>query len=71
MEKYAIYQKIGNILVYLWQIPFALSGFAQHLASHFVRSFSNHSYRYAFSNDRTNCFASYSANSGSLMKYPD
>ena len=33
------------------------------------RSFSNRSYRYAFSNDHPNCFASYSANSGSFVRY--
>jgi hypothetical protein len=48
---------------------FVLSGFALHLASHFGRSFSNHSYRYASSNDQPNCFASYNANSGSFMHY--
>jgi hypothetical protein len=31
---------------------FVLSGFAAHLASHFGRSFENHSYGYACSNDR-------------------
>jgi len=43
------------------KIPFVLSGFALHLASHFGRSFKNHSYGYACLNDRPNCFASYSA----------
>ncbi|MEE8339506.1 MAG: hypothetical protein V3R56_05135 [Xanthomonadales bacterium] len=51
------------------KLQFVLSGFAQHLASHFGKSFSNHSYRYDFSNDLPNCFASYSANSGSLVNY--
>ena len=67
-----------GVLDCFWRLQFVLSGFAQHLASHFGhsrtsmcftapgllsngRSLSNHSYRYAFSNDRPNCFASYSA----------
>ncbi len=50
-------------------LKFVLSGFALHLSSHFARSFSNHSRCYAFSNDRANCFASYSAIPGSLVKY--
>ncbi len=70
MKKHDIYQNIVNILTGLLQLPLILSGFAQHLALHFGRSFSNHSYRYAFSNEQPNCCASYSANSGSLMKYP-
>jgi len=41
---------------------------ALHLVSYFDQSFSNHSYCYASSNDRPNYFASYSANSGSLVK---
>ena len=57
-----------SVLDCYWRLQFVLSGFTQHLASHFGRSLSNHSYRYALSNDRPNCFASYSANSGSLMK---
>jgi hypothetical protein len=36
-----------------------LSGFTTHLTSHFGKSFSSHSYRYDFSNDLPNCFASY------------
>ncbi len=51
------------------KIQFVLSGFALLLASHFDRSFENHSYGYACSNDRPNCFASYTANSGSFMQY--
>ncbi len=51
------------------KLQFVLSGFAQHLASHFGKSFSNHSYRYDFSNDLSNCFASYRPNSGSLVNY--
>jgi hypothetical protein len=48
---------------------FVLSGFALHLASHFARSFKNHSYGYACLNDRTNCIASYTAKSGSFVQY--
>jgi hypothetical protein len=48
---------------------FVLSGFAAHLASHFARSFKNHSYGYACLNDRPNCIASYAAKSGSFVKY--
>jgi hypothetical protein len=51
------------------EIQFVLSGFAPHLPSHFGKSFSNHSYGYDISNDLPNCFASYTANSGSLVKY--
>jgi len=107
------------MLLWFSDLQFVLSGFAhdhmdvggrvthgavtEHLASHFGKSFSNHSYRYDFSNDlpldrspgaekhmdvrerpldrspgvaehmdvreRPNCFASYSTNSGSLVKY--
>ena len=46
-----------------------LFAFATHLTSHFARSFSNHSYGYAFSNDQPKCFASYNANFESFMKY--
>jgi len=53
----------------IWRLWFVLSGFALHLASHFSRSFSIHSYGNASSNDRPNCFASYIANSGSFMQY--
>jgi len=51
------------------RIHFVLSGFTVHLASHFARSFSNHSYGYGISNDRANCFTSYPVNSGSLVQY--
>ena len=33
------------------------------------RSFENHSYGYACSNDRPNCIASYAANSESFVQY--
>lgn len=56
------------VRVCLW-LKYVLSGFALHLPLHFGRSFSNHSYRYAFSNDRPNCFASYKTIPGSLVKY--
>ncbi len=64
----------------------SLSGFAAHLASHFVRFFKNHSYGNACLNDRSldrspgvvehtdvqerpNCIASYTANSGPFVQY--
>jgi hypothetical protein len=47
-----------------------LSDFAMHLTSHFARSFSNHSFGYASSNDQPNCFASYNANLESFMNNP-
>ena len=52
-----------------FKLQFVLSGFAQHLASHFGKFLSTHSYRYDFSDNFPNCFASYSANSGSLVNY--
>jgi len=78
MINFLYHQESENVFEYFWQLQFVLSGFAQHLASHFGRSrtsmcfsapgllsngrsLSQHSYRYAFSNDRPNCFASYSA----------
>ena len=57
-----------GVLANVYLLPFVLSGFVPHLASHSGRSSSNHSYRYASSNDRPNCIASYGANSGSLVK---
>ncbi len=62
-------QGITGCLSDFRKLQFVLSGFAQHLASHFGKSLSYHSLRYAFSNDLPNCFASYSANSGSLVNY--
>jgi len=56
-------------MIALLKVQFVLSGFALHLASHFARSFSIHSYCYGFSNDQANCIASYTANSGSFMQY--
>jgi len=44
-------QRIKCVLAYFWWLQFVLSGFAQHLASHFDRSSLNHSWRYASSND--------------------
>jgi len=70
MNNFLIDQGTKFVLAGVLNLQFVLSGFAQHLASHFGRSFSNHSYRYAFSNDQPNCIASYSAKSGSLMKCP-
>jgi hypothetical protein len=43
-----------------------LFGFSPKLAAHFARSSSNHSDGYAFSDDRTNCFARLTENSESL-----
>ena len=63
---------IQNLTIYLrdfLKLQFVLSGFTQHLASQFGKSFSNHSYRYDFSNDLPSCFASYCVNSGSLVNY--
>ncbi len=48
-------------MMVLRRIQFVLSSCALHLALHFGRSSSIHSYRYASSNDRPNCFASYNA----------
>jgi hypothetical protein len=43
-----------------------LFGFSPKLAAHFTLSSSNHSDGYAFSADRTNCFASLTENPESL-----
>jgi hypothetical protein len=56
-------------LIAMRKRQFVLSGFAVHLASHFGRSFKNHSYGYAYLNDRPNCIASYTANSESFVQY--
>jgi hypothetical protein len=56
-------------MIAMRKIPFVLSGFAVHLASHFGRSFKNHSYGYACLNDRPNCIASYTAESESFVQY--
>jgi len=67
--KYLLFnQEIKCVLACFCRLQFVLSGFALHLASHFGQSFSNHSWRYACSNDQPNCFASYRANSGSLAE---
>ncbi len=79
-------QEIKWVLAYFRWLHFVLSGFAhdhmdvggrvthgavtEHLASHFGRPSSNHSWRYGSSNDQPSCFASYSANPGSLVKCP-
>jgi hypothetical protein len=47
-----------------------LSGFAAHLASYIDRSLSNHSYGFAFSDDRPIYFASCTAIPRSLMNHP-
>jgi len=56
------------------RLRFVLSGFRLHLASHFGKSSSTHSWRYEISSDfrhveKTWCFASYNLNSGSLVQY--
>ena len=51
------------------RLHFVLAGFAPHLASHFGKSFSDHSQGYDLSNDFPNCFASYAAIPGSLVNY--
>jgi len=56
-------------MIAMRKIPFVLFGFAVHLASHFGRSFKNHSYGYACLNDRPNCIASYTAKSESFVQY--
>ena len=56
-------------IIAMGKIQFVLSGFALHLTSHFGRSFKNHSYGYAYLNDRPNCIASYTENSGSFVQY--
>ncbi len=63
-------QECEVVMLIYRQIEFVLSGFSQHLTSHLGRYFSKDSYRYDFSNDQANCFDSYSANPGSLMRYP-
>ena len=86
MTNYKYYERVVARIIGMLKIQYVLSGFALHLASHFARSFSIHSYCYGFSNDqaldrspgaekhmdvreRPNCFASYTANSGSFMQY--
>ncbi len=69
MEVIILIQNLTRHLSDFLKLQFVLSGFAPHLASHFGKSFSTHSYRYDFSDDLPNCFASYCPNSGSLMNY--
>jgi len=69
MEVIILIQILTRYLSNFLKLQYVLSGFAQHLTSHFAKSFSTHSYRYGFSNDLPNCFASYCANSGSLVNY--
>ena len=63
------HHKLAVKIITMRIIQFVLSGFAVHLASHFGRSFKNHSYGYACLNDRPNCIASYTAKSGSFVQY--
>jgi len=60
---------ITKELVDFPRLNFVLSGFILHLASHFGKSSSNHSYGYYVSNDLPNCIASYNLNSGSLVQF--
>jgi hypothetical protein len=69
MTVVVLIQGITGCLIDFLKLQFVLSGFAQHLASHFNKSFSTHGYGHEFSNDLSNYFASYSANSESLVKY--
>jgi hypothetical protein len=61
-------QCLMSVFMDFRRLHFVLSGFTLRLAAHLSRSFSNHSYCYDFSNDQTNCFASHTVNSGSLVK---
>jgi len=45
------------------------SGSTLRLVAPLCRSFSKHGYGYAFSNDQSNCFASYTVNSTSWVKH--
>jgi len=65
---FSVHRFVVILAVRRW-IQDVLSGFTPRLTSHFDRSFSNHSFGYAFSNDRPNCFASHTVNSGSLVQY--
>ncbi len=69
MTHYEYFERVVARINGMLKIQYVLSGFALHLASHFGRSFKNHSYGYACLNDRPNCIASYSANSGSFVQY--
>ena len=69
MSNYEQIYRLEAKIIDMQKIKFVLSGFAVHLASHFGRSFENHSYGYACSNDRPNCIASYTAKSGSFVQY--
>jgi len=69
LTNYLYSERVMAGMIALRDTQSVLSGFALHLASHFGRSFKNHSYGYACLNDRPNCLASYSAKSGSFMQY--
>ena len=74
MTNHEHFHKLAVKIITMRKIQFVLSGFAVphfHIsgASHFGRSFKNHSYGYACLNDRPNCIASYTANSGSFVQY--
>jgi hypothetical protein len=48
MSNYEQIYRLKAKIIDMRKIQFVLSGFAAHLASHFGRSFENHSYGYAF-----------------------
>ena len=52
MSDYELIYRLEDKINDMQKIQFVLSGFAAHLASHFGRSFKNHSYGYACLNDR-------------------
>jgi len=58
-------------MIAMRKIQFVLSGFALHLASHFARSFKNHSYGYACLNDRPNCRNDRAMNPSSSALFTD
>jgi len=62
-------QILTKVIIDFPKLHSVLSGFTLHLASHFGKSSSNHSYSYDISNDLPNCIASYTVKSGSLMNY--
>jgi hypothetical protein len=66
----SILHVVRVILTINVNMPLVLFGFLRNLASHLERFLSNHSYGYAFSNNRPTCFASFPRNSEPLMKYP-
>ena len=66
----SIFLAVRVILKVIDKIQFVLFGFLKNLASHLGRFLSNHSYGYAFSKNRTTCFASFPRKSEPFMNYP-